>query len=347
MSTPFNNRLRKTFEAKNKEKGEEKNKGEIPVNPKDPETKEDTITSVNYSITDNPESGTKKPEIRKYDLSFKGLQKIKEEVEKGEYKGKQDFADIFNTTKDNISFTIKKGMSGNTVCYCGDVTEHDLKCGYFHKFPKIVVGDLDLYNLETLSGIPIACGSGGVLELPKIVVGDLKISNLKTVKDLKLPKIVVGNLYLNHLETAEELNLPDAIDGDLNLCRLRSVAILELPGIVRGDLDLDKLISAENLKLPNTLGGSLNLNLLTSIEDLKLPGTVGGFLNLNMLTSAEDVKLPKTINGDLYLNRLTKFWCITSPWPSRIKGTLFASNKLSQKDKAFLERKYPNKVEYR
>ena len=60
MTNPFNNRLRKRFEAlrSQKEKEEKENKEKIPVNPEDSKTKEDTI--VNYRITDNPESETEK-----------------------------------------------------------------------------------------------------------------------------------------------------------------------------------------------------------------------------------------------------------------------------------------------
>ena len=81
MPTPFNNRLRKQIEAlrsqKKKEEKEEKNKEKIPVNGEDPETKEDTITSVNYHITDNPDLKQKKSSTRfqKIGINLKKKQK--------------------------------------------------------------------------------------------------------------------------------------------------------------------------------------------------------------------------------------------------------------------------------
>ena len=174
-------------------------------------------------------------------------------------------------------------------------------------------GSLNLYGVTSAEG----------LKLPKNIIGDLNLRGLRTVNGLELPGTIGGDLYFRSFKTAKGLKLPETIGGDLHFRGLTTTEGLELPKTIGGSLYIDRITVAEGLKLPKTIGGSLFLNRLKATEGLELPDVVG-VLELNILTN---------------LNGITR-------WPSYIQGYLCVSNNLSQKDKAFLENKYPGRVKY-
>ena len=80
-------------------------------------------------------------------------------------------------------------------------------------------------------------------------------------------------------------------------------------------------------------------------KDSKLPRHIigGGDLNLPDLTSAKGVDFPETIDGSLNIKRLLNFRGIIH-WPSHIGWKVRVSEKLSRRDREFLENKYPGRV---
>ena len=178
MSTPFNNRLRKTFEAKNKENKENKEKEEKEKE-KEEKTKGDTITSVNYRITDNPEcetEGIEKTEEAGVNLSFNNLLRAEREIKKTK---RERIASILNTTIDRISIQGKKWDQYENG-YMNDPTSGNTL--YHH-------GSLDFGNYVSYGGDT----------LPRIVSGNLDFYNMKSAKNLILPDIIMGSLILASL----------------------------------------------------------------------------------------------------------------------------------------------------
>ena len=293
--------------------------------------------------------------------SEQGRKLMKELLQKRSPEKRRDFARIFNIAEDRISLTKKEALSGNAVYHYGSLNLSGITSAEGLKLPGTVNGSLILNGLKTAEGLKLPNTVNGDLKLdglktveglefPKTVNGNLYLDGLETVKDLRLPETVNGSLILNGLKTAEGLKLPDTVNGDLKIGGLKTAEGLEFPKTVNGDLYLDGLETAKGLKLPDTIGGDLNLaNLKTAAtpkiaEGLKFPDIVGGCLVLSDLRTAEAVKFPKTV-GALLLQNLTTLNGIKR-WPSHINRELYVSEKLSQKDKAFLENTYPDKVKY-
>lgn len=177
---------------------------------------------------------------------------------------KDDFVIVYDHkyTRDEISLSREEALSGKA---------------------KIHVGNLDLSDLTTVTG----------LKLPDIIDGNLNLSRLISAEGLKLPIIIKGNLSMDSLTSAKGIIFPNSLHS-LTLSSLTSPAGLKLPEIINGNLDLNSLVSVEGLKLPDTLGGLL-LSSLTTEVGLKLPETIKGFLDLRSLTSAKSLKRPSGV----------------------------------------------------
>lgn len=113
------------------------------------------------------------------------------------------------------------------------------------------------------------------LTFPKILHGDLNLFNLDTAKNLVLPEKITGNLNLYYLKSAEGITFPKEVGGTLTLHHLKSAKGVIFPEVIGGNLSLLRLESAEGAIFPKQIGHRLNLDGLKSTKGLILPKKVG------------------------------------------------------------------------
>ncbi len=162
---------------------------------------------------------------------------------------KEDLAEVFECSQDEISLKETEALSGNI---------------------KFHYGNLNLSHLTSAEG----------LTLPQSVGGVLYLSRLTSAEGLTLPQSLGGGLYLSRLTSAEGLTLPQSLGGSLDLSGLTTTEGLTLPQSVGGGLYLSRLTTTEGLTLPKFVDGDLYLDSLTSAEKNKLRSK---FPNLKIL----------------------------------------------------------------
>ncbi len=182
-----------------------------------------------------------------------------------------------------------------------------------------------------------------------LVFHNLNFNNLTSAKRITLPENIGGGLDLrNFTSIKKELIMPEEVGDDLNLSNLAFIKKkLTMPKKVGGNLILGRLtFIKKELIMPEEVGDDLNLSNLAFIKKkLTMPKKVGGNLILGRLTSIKNkLTMPEEVGGDLNLSNLTSTQGITK-WPGNIGGTVRVNFRLSDSEKAALEKRYPSQVE--
>ena len=278
---------------------------------------------------------------------------------------KEDLSKVADCSIENIA-TSKDELNEKTVCYIGDLYYSHLKKIYGEKiiFPEYVLGDLNLINLNSASG----------MKLPKYVKRNLILNDLKEAKGLELPIRVGESVSLSRLEKAENVIFPKYVGNDLNLssvtqikgCEfpkevgryLNMVNVKELidvefpkyvgndctltnvekavnvifPEYVAGNFDLVKLKEVSNVKFPDTVGADLLLDSLITVDNVVLPRVVVKSLSMTKLKSAKNLVLPESVFG-LFMDKLESLEGITLP--KTVNYTFYMPSVQALKDVTF------------
>jgi len=159
------------------------------------------LTEINKKVKANQE-------LTKEDLIF--LYEINEKIQGFGYQEdlrieeirktrdlKQDLANIFNCSKNQISTTKEEALKGDIKYHYGSLYLEGLTSAKDLKLPESIGGNLDLSGLTSAKD----------LKLPESIGGYLDLRGLTSAKDLKLPESIGGNLDLSGLTSAEKEKL--------------------------------------------------------------------------------------------------------------------------------------------
>jgi len=175
-------------------------------------------------------------------FGFQKDPKIEEIISKRNHK--KDISIAIGVPENQIGTTREEFFRGNIVVYYGDLdlTDEDadfdsIKCSDLpNKFPKIVIGNLDLPNIEEIDRSLI---------FPEFVTKDfsIEIENVPDIYPMILPKHIGDSLFM------------------LNLCSTRNIVFSEF---VLGDVDLDSVyeLTDDDFKTLGFVGGIVRLDEL-------------------------------------------------------------------------------------
>ena len=258
---------------------------------------------------------------------------------------KKDLARVFDCDPSQIAI-FQNEIRSDTVCYDGSLnyknlefkSETSIRDFPFRTsdtelhFPKYVIGNLNLYHLDSLEGV----------ELPEVVIGDVVLSSLTEEKIIKLPRIVEGTVDLRSLATVDEIIFPETLAHKVFLNVLkshkeklvfpRSLGAIKLglsslenvvfPEYLKGDLVLPEICELHDVEFPKSIGGSLTILWVENITNVTFPRYVGRDFAATRIKKVKNVTFPEIVGGKFELGRITNVDNIKLP--IKIGGSLRA-----------------------
>ena len=138
-----------------------------------------------------------------------------------------DIAQIFNCSKDEISFTVEEALEGNKKLHYGNLD-----------IPAIVKRDY--------------------ICLPKIVYGSLRIKTISLVSCLIMPDIVKGNIFIGDVYKHDKIVFPKYLNTEIYIYSriYKTLNNIIFPEELKGSIYINAL-NIENVIYPKDLSGKL------------------------------------------------------------------------------------------